>query len=91
MEDLSNNFKRKSKGGAEKIREKKQKTLQIEANSYFKIKDMFKKSFTTINALNKNSNDDLPELKEIDNDQNNLKTNETDILNTLNKIDVKNI
>jgi len=88
MEDHSNNYKRKSKGGAEKIREKKQKKLQIEAGSCFKIKDMFQKSFTTINALNKNSNDDLPKLKEIDNDQNNLKTNETDILNTLNKIDV---
>jgi len=49
---------------------------------------MFQKSFTTINALNKNSNDDLPELKEIYNDQNNLKTNETNILNILNKIDV---
>ncbi|KAL4141853.1 hypothetical protein QTP88_004409 [Uroleucon formosanum] len=74
--------------GAEKIREKKQKKLQIEAGSCFKIKDMFQKSFTTTNALNKNSNDDLPELKEIDNDQNNLKANETDVLNTLNKIDV---
>lgn len=37
----------------------------------------------------------MPELKEIDNKQNNLKTNETDILNTqkhlntLNKIDVR--
>ncbi|KAL4119009.1 hypothetical protein QTP88_011882 [Uroleucon formosanum] len=88
MEDHSNNYKRKSKGGAEKIREKKQKKLQIEAGSCFKIKDMFQKSFTTTNALNKNSNDDLPELKEIDNDQNNLKANETDVLNTLNKIDV---
>jgi len=76
MEDHSNNYKRKSKGGAEKIKEKKQKKLPIEAGSCFKIKDMFQKYFTTTNALNKNSNDDLPELKEIDNDQNSLKTKE---------------
>lgn len=47
MEDHSNNYKRKSKGGTEKIREKKQTKLQIEVDSCFKIKDMFKKSFTT--------------------------------------------
>jgi hypothetical protein len=88
MEDHSNNNKRKPKGGAEKNREKKQKKLQKEADSCFKIKDMFQKSVTTINALNENSNEDLPKLIEIDKDQHNLKTNETNFLNTLNKMDV---
>lgn len=88
MEDHSNNNKRKPKGGVEKNREKKQKKLQKKADSCFKIKDIFQKSVTTINALNKNSNEDLPKFIELDKDQNNLKTNETHFLNTLNKMDV---
>lgn len=89
MEDHSNKNKRKPKGDAEKNRVKKQKKLQEEAGSCFKIKDMFQKSFTTINALNENSNEDSTKLTEISNDQNNLKTNETaDVINSLNKIDL---
>jgi len=72
-----------------KIEIKKQKKLQKEADSCFKIKNMFQKSVTIVNALNEHSNEDLPKLIEIDKDQNNLKTNETDFLNTLNKMDVK--
>lgn len=46
---------------------------------------------TTINSLNKNSDEYSSKLIKIDTNQNNLKTNETNMLNTLNKIDLKTV